>query len=275
MNKKFVPILLAGALLLLMAAVPSLVKADHSWGNYHWARASNPVGLDVGDNVDSTWDGHLDVAVSDWNRSSVLDLAVAAGMAKGKCRPTEGRIEVCNDFYGNNGWLGVAQIWVSGDHITQATTKVNDTYFSSPPYNTDTWRQLVMCQELGHDFGLAHQNEDFGTDETNSCMEYTSEPQGNEHPDNHDYQQLEDIYAHLDGGSGDDGGDDGGDNCPPNGNGNKPGCGGNNGVFGPGSGELHSQKEWGQLVREQGRTAVYVRDFGGGNRVVTFVIWAD
>lgn len=34
--------------------------ADHTWGNYHWERASNPLLLDLGDNVSSTWDGHLD-----------------------------------------------------------------------------------------------------------------------------------------------------------------------------------------------------------------------
>lgn len=271
MIRKRHSLLLAGALLLLMAAVPSLVRADHAWGNYHWARSSNPVSLELGDNVSSTWDGHLAEASADWNHSSVLDTVVAAGMAKGKCRPTEGRVEVCNDTYGNNGWLGVAQIWASGDHIVQATTKVNDTYFSSPPYNTNEWRQMVMCQEIGHDFGLAHQDEDFDNPNLGTCMDYTDDPSTNQEPNQHDFEQLEDLYAHLDGG-GDDGGDN---NCPPNGNTNKPGCGNNSGVFGPGSGELHSQREWGQLVRSNGRIALYQRDFGGGNHVLTFVIWAD
>ena len=271
MRKRFFPILLAGALLLVMAAAPALVSASHSWGNYHWARSSNPVSLEVGDNVSSTWDGNLDLARDDWNQSNVLDLIDGAGMAKGRCRPTEGRIEVCNDFYGNTGWLGVAQIWVSGDHIVEATTKVNDTYHSSPPYNTNAWRQLVMCQEIGHDFGLDHQDENFDNSNLGTCMDYTNDPSSNQHPNHHDYEQLGIIYEHLDGGSG--GGGGGGGNCPPNGN--KPGCNGNNGIFGPGSGELHSQREWGRLVREQGRTAVYERDFGNGNRVITFVIWAD
>lgn len=66
---------------------------------------------------------------------------------------------MCNDSYRPNGWLGLATVYTSGDHITAATTKVNDTYFSLPQYDTDAWRQMVMCQEIGHDFGLGHQDE--------------------------------------------------------------------------------------------------------------------
>ena len=47
---------------------------------------------------------------------------------------------------------------------------------------------------------------------------------------------------------------------------------GNNGVAGS---DLVGPGEWGQLVREEGRHAIYERDFGSGNRVVTFVTWAD
>jgi hypothetical protein len=269
MNRRLLKLLSISALLFVLAAVPILASASHSWANYHWARSANPVSLQLGDNVSSTWDSHLAVASGDWNKSSVLNLAVATGAAKGRCRPTEGRIEVCNDGYGFTGWLGVAQIWVSGDHITQATTKVNDSYFDSPMYDTPEWRQMVMCQEVGHDFGLDHQDENFDNPNLGTCMDYTSDPSTNQHPNQHDYDQLTDIYTHLDGGSGGGGGGGGGGTCPSQ----NPHC--NNGIFGPGSGELHSQKEWGQLVKSEGRTAVYERDFGAGNRVVTFVIWAD
>ena len=43
------------------------------------------------------------------------------------CKAVSGRVEVCNSHYGNTGWLGVAQIWVSGLHIQQGTVKLNDT----------------------------------------------------------------------------------------------------------------------------------------------------
>src|SRR5688500_4482727 len=190
-------------LVFALATFPASVSADHSWGGYHWARTANPFSLKVGDNVSSTWDTYLDQAIADWNPSSVLNLTEVAGGARSKnCRPTSGRIEVCNARYGNNGWLGIAQIWITGGvHITQATTKVNDTYFDTAQYNTPAWRRLVMCQEIAHDFGLDHQDENFNNANLGSCMDYTSDPDGppsNEHPNSHDFQQLQTIYAHLD-----------------------------------------------------------------------------
>ena len=182
------------ALLAGLAAAPA--AANHSWGNYHWARTANPFTVKVGDNVNATWDSHLDVAIADWHASSVLDLQEVAGLATSKqCRPTSGRIEVCNGAYGFNGWLGIAQIWLSGSHIVQATTKVNDSYFNTATYNVPYKRQHVMCQEVGHDFGLGHQDES-GAD-LNTCMDYAT-ALDNQHPNAHDYQQLETIYAHLD-----------------------------------------------------------------------------
>lgn len=93
----------------------------------------------------------------------MLDLSKVTGSTKNAktCRPTSGLIEVCAASYGNNGWLGLAQIWISGTHITQGTAKMNDYYFNQSPYNTPAWRRLVVCQELAHDFGLNHQDENF------------------------------------------------------------------------------------------------------------------
>jgi hypothetical protein len=192
MRKSFLAVLVV---VLASGATASTALASHAWSNYHWARTANPFTLKVGDNVNSTWDAHLDQAIADWTRSSVLDLTEVTGAARGKCRPSSGRIEVCNGTYGNNGWLGLAQIWISGSHITQGTTKVNDTYFNTPTYNNPTKRQHVMCQEIGHDFGLGHQDES-GAD-LNTCMDYSS-ALDNPSPNQHDYDQLESIYAHLD-----------------------------------------------------------------------------
>jgi len=262
--------LLTIVLIAAAVAVPGAASASHAWDNYHWERASNPVNLTIGDNVSSVWDGHLDTAIDDqnWNLSGVLSLTELDGAGGRRCKAKSGRIEVCSGKYGNNGWLGIASISVSGDHITAATAKMNDTYFSSGKYNTDAWRQMVMCQEIGHAFGLGHQDENFDDLAKGTCMDYTSNPVPNQHPDDHDYKQLADIYLHLDtdSGSTDDG--TGGAPCP----GRKKSCRqGNNGVAGS---DLVGPGEWGQLVREEGRHAIYERDFGSGNRVVTFVTWA-
>ena len=72
----------------------------HAWSGYHWQRSSNPVTIELGDNVDSGWDGWLVAASADWSASTVLDVPVAAGQAKGNCKPPSGRVEVCNKSYG-------------------------------------------------------------------------------------------------------------------------------------------------------------------------------
>ena len=195
-------ILVVAAAATLFGVFASAAMATHTWGSYHWGRTSAypSVPLKVGNNVTSAWDSYLDTAIGDWNTSSVLTLTKVAGQARGKCRPTAGRIEVCNGSYGNNGWLGLATIWtVSGTtHIAQATTKVNDTYFNTSTYNNPNERKHVMCQEIGHDYGLDHQSES-GAD-LNTCMDYFSNTGANAnntdstHPNAGDYDELQWKY---------------------------------------------------------------------------------
>ena len=256
-----------GAGLLVGAVMLSggVAFASHSWGPYHWARTANPFTLKLGDNVTSAWDAYLAEASSDWSQSSVLDTAIVAGTARKNCRPTAGRVEVCNAKYGKTGWLGVAQIWVTGgEHITQGTAKMNDTYFSTPTYNTPAWRRLVMCQEVAHTFGLDHQDENFSNANMGTCMDYTSDPDGplsNEHPNAHDFEQLETIYAHLDSFATLSA-------AVPSGPGNS-GLAAGVDVSEPG--------EWGTVLRHdgKGRPSVYGRDLGRGEKVFTFVFWAN
>ena len=179
-----------------IAAAPA--SASHSWGDYHWARTANPFTVPLGNNLTSDWGPRLGVASADWSASSVLNSPVVAGSGGKNCRATNGRIEVCNRRYGYNGWLGLAQIWTSGSHIVKATAKMNDSYLSSATYS-NTNKQHVLCQEVGHGYGLTHQDES-GAD-LNTCMDYSS-ALDNPHPNAHDYQQLETIYnGHLDSSS--------------------------------------------------------------------------
>ncbi len=250
-------ILVFGLLIFFLFAFLFVFKANatHSWGGYHWARTANPFNLNLADNVSSTWDTYLNTTSSDWNISAVLDTAVVAGRTLNKnCKATSGRVEVCNSKYGNNGWLGVASIWISGLHITQGVVKVNDTYFNKPTYNTPAWKNLVMCQEVGHTFGLDHQDEDFNNPPLGTCMDYTSDPTPNQHPNQHDYDMLNQIYAHLD-------------------------------LTTTIKNTLTSARfevdhndlsTLGKEIRtsKDKRTSLFERDFGNGNKVFTFVTWA-
>jgi hypothetical protein len=181
-------------LILVALFVAGTASANHGWGKYHWnistdQSIANP--LELGDNLTSGWSSNLVTASNDWN-PSVLKNKVVTGESNANCDPTSGSVEVCNGAYGNNGWLGIASIWATrgkNNHITQGVVKLNDTYFDTPNYDTEAWRNLVMCQEVGHTFGLGHQDEDFDNANLGTCMDYTNDPDGsalgqldNQHP---------------------------------------------------------------------------------------------
>ncbi len=67
-------LLIALVVSLVIAAFPAFTYATHSWNNYHWARASNPFTLQLGDNVGDTnqlslWAGYLTRASDHWSNS--------------------------------------------------------------------------------------------------------------------------------------------------------------------------------------------------------------
>lgn len=184
---------LAGATIALTASLTA--NASHSWGNYHWARNSASFTLQVIHSVSTDWDDELNLALSQWSQSTKLDLQITAyddaTRARKQCRSVTGKIRVCNAAYGNNGWLGLASINLdSQGHISRGTAKMNDSY--SMDQNE---RRHVMCQEIGHLFGLGHTSEDGSSQKT--CMDYSNDPQSTA-PNQHDYDQLASIYAHLD-----------------------------------------------------------------------------
>jgi len=276
MHKKISGLAVLVVLTLAGAAAPA--QASHSWGDWHWQRAANPVTLEVRDSTTATgtaiggpdWPSMLRRSATDWTQSSVLDLAVqpqtAADLAVQQGCPFEpGAIRVCNVYNPDVTWLGLATVLpdvTSGDgHVAAATAQTNDTWFSTGLYD-DTAAQQVLCQEVGHTLGLNHQDENFNNASLGTCMDYTNNPLGppsNEHPNAHDYEQLEAIYAHLDStttiGAALPA------SAPP----------------AMGQIDFDTPGQWGRLVRSSGngRVQIFELDFGGGNRVVTHVFWAD
>lgn len=216
---------------------------NHAWENYHWARTTNPLNLKLGDNVSGAWEGYLDSTVSDWNESDVLNLTEVSGQTSPKrCAAKSGRVEVCNAAYGRKGWLGIAQIYLSGDHITRGTAKLNDSYSMSAAEKLH-----VMCQEVGHTFGLGHTSEDGSSQGT--CMDYADDSTNSQHPNTHDYEQLATIYEHTDTTTT------------------------SSMSASTSRGDLNSRAEWGKLKHRDadGKHEVYERDLKNGEKLVTFV----
>ncbi|MDH5669733.1 MAG: hypothetical protein OEY86_17170 [Nitrospira sp.] len=276
--------LLAGALtLLIMSSGASLAHADHAWGNYHWARTTTPFTLLIGDNTTGEWTSILEVTINDWatlagNTISTTGATVGAwtkqevipqeviGTAGKRCKAVLGTTQACNGKYGYNGWLGLAQIWVSEGHITQGKAKMNDSYFSKAKYNNPNEKRHVICQEIAHTFGLGHQSENFSLS-LHSCMDYFSNTGSyadstlSTIPNHHDYEQLSSIYdTHTDAAStvattaaalgrqADE--NDPGDDNP---------------------------RQWGRLLHQSanGRSSIYEQTLEQGVKIVRHVLWTE
>jgi hypothetical protein len=219
--------------------VASTESASHSWSYFHWEKSGPEVQLPLGDNVSTAWESYLTAVSADWSKSSVIATTITEGLGGRSCKATVGRIEVCNRKYGFNGWLGLAQVWLSGGHIVKAVAKVNDSYFALSRYNDPRAKQHVLCQEVGHTLGLHHQD---GT----SCMNddgglfdaaYVA-------PNAHDYAQLETIYAHT------------------------------HTTITSSISHDESGDELGEVVERRPHETVFLRDLGEGTRMVSWVYWA-
>lgn len=267
------PLAVLALVLAILTSTAGPVEATHAWSTYHWATTTTPFTLQLGNNLNAAWSSYLTTASNDWGSTKFdgqndngtvvrnpLRTVIVAGAAKSKrCGAVSGRVEVCNGTYGQTGWLGIAQIWLSNGHIVQGTTKLNDSYFNTATYSSPNEKLHVVCQEVGHTFGLDHQSTDGSSLDT--CMDYFSNTGANAgstastHPNLHDYGELTLIYAHSDGynsytsavataalGAGGEGGADG---------------------HGTPAGASRERGSW------------YVQDLGRGVLLVTHVYWAE
>ena len=254
--------------LAVFASFEAESYASHSWGGYHWARTRNPFTLKLGDNLTSAdWKSHLAQTSSDWNSpekfftTSPLTTAIFAGQSKKRCPAVAGTTQVCNGRYGNNGWLGLATIYITGGtHITQGSAKMNDTYFNTATYNNPNEREHVMCQEVAHTFGLDHQSTNGSS--LNTCMDYFSNTGANAgstlstQPNAHDFQELNIIYAHLDSTTT---------------------VAAATAPAASASEETDDPNSWGELMSQSrnGRSSTYRRFNSDGSEALTHVYWTE
>ena len=196
---------LAIGVLLFGATVAS---ADHAWSNYHFPSYNlSPTVVD--DTSSSLY--FVEDAVLEWS-------ALSTDINPTLTTASKGDITVKEAF--SPFWLGLARIFIDGDHITKAEVKLNTRLLSN--YSLAA-ADHVLCQELGHVLGLGHNPTGAaGGTPDDSCMNgadlgaYPS-------PNGHDEDQLNLIYdGHSDGATEEED-SGGGGNCPP-GNPNHKNC---------------------------------------------------
>ena len=142
---------------------------------------------------------------------------------------------------------------------------MNRTYLD--PYG-DVTKKHVLCQEVGHGFGLDHWYAD------PTCMNDTAEL-WNASPDPtyakpgvHDDEQLTTIYANH---QGRDSSNTYGSSAV-----SRAGAAPNTPIIDPVSAADDNPDEWGRPVSvrpDDGRPNRYVKELGGGHRLITHVLW--
>jgi hypothetical protein len=130
--------------------------------------------------LDRRWSLYLEEYVSRWSAGydSIVPLSLRIDQIESdpSCKPSLGKLKVCNGNYGDTGWRGIsiALIDDSDQFIRHSVIQLNDYYTSEIEGNPwkaikygDFWGKLndesqwkyTMCHELGHGFGLPHTDE--------------------------------------------------------------------------------------------------------------------
>jgi hypothetical protein len=120
----------------------------------------------------NSWHNYTDVSLSPSGQAGTTD-----------------HLNCFNGSYGFNGWLGIAEIrQYSGCIIREGRSRFNQSYLDNAAYGYSTTnKKHVICQEIGHLFGLNHQK-----GQAQSCMNDRILYVPN--PNQHDQDLVNSIY---------------------------------------------------------------------------------
>jgi len=146
------------------------------WKEKYIERNGGGLTLTIVNNLNDKWQEEFEVAVADWKRSDALTLTVEKGSADKGCTREQGVMVVCNDNFGDTGWVGINEneVETGSNRIISSLAKMNEYYLRNANFYH---RQFTMCHEIGHGFGLPHTDENPKNKNLGDCMDYTDDPE--------------------------------------------------------------------------------------------------
>ncbi len=140
-----------GALVVVLAAANVDLALSHKWSSWHWDKRNIRVAI---------WNCTADAnaAKHDWDNGTDLSLPH---------RSSHTDISVWCGNFGDTGWSGLASIEKSSFdfwhcfwscRIEHGHARYNSFYGGSTGTGTNSDRRGILCQEIGHLFGLDHSN---------------------------------------------------------------------------------------------------------------------
>ena len=146
------------------------------WKEKYIERNGGGLTLTIVNNLNDKWQEEFEVAVADWKRSDALTLTVEKGSADKGCTREQGVMVVCNDNFGDTGWVGINEneVETGSNRIISSLAKMNEYYLRNANFYH---RRFTMCHEIGHGFGLPHTDENPKNKNLGDCMDYTDDPE--------------------------------------------------------------------------------------------------
>lgn len=165
----------------ILMLLPINASANNSWSVYHWPSNNlSPTVVDLTRN-DPLYD--VSAGVQEW---AILGTPIQPVVSTSR----KSNVTVKVGF--SWAWLGLARIYIDEEgHISKGEVLLNSQLLSRyGPAVADH----VLCQELGHVWGLDHNRTEFDTCMNDSALLSSTAP----YPNLHDAEQLNLIYDHTD-----------------------------------------------------------------------------
>jgi hypothetical protein len=171
----------------------------------HWRHSQVPFTLNLLNHASSNWPKPLKYAANSWETPEMVKFNIVNSKPSPYCEIYPESMNFCS-WNDADGWLS-QMMYVQGPgdpHIIATVVAVNDAYLMTPKskYNTDAWRNYILCQSFGWTMGIKYSFESGDSLQSlNSCMNVFTDfakVQQMQNPDQDDINEMIGLYKHTD-----------------------------------------------------------------------------